>query len=132
MSARHGKPRGPERERSWRRTIADHAQSDLTISAYCRRNGLSPATFRFWQRELARRDAEITLALTGGRPVSSTDLTRTPAFLPVRVEQDFSVSIVSTAPIEIVLPSGPIVRITDGFNPHALDVVLSVLEARRC
>jgi hypothetical protein len=34
--------------------------------------------------------------------------------------------------IEIVLPSGPIVRVTHGFNPHALDTVLSVLEARQC
>ena len=132
MSARHGKPRDPERERSWRRTVADQAQSNLTISAYCRRNGLRPATFRFWQRELARRDAEVTPAVTGKYPASSTALARTPAFLPVRVVQDSSVPIASAAPIEIVLSSGPIVRVTDGFNPHALDVVLSVLEARRC
>jgi hypothetical protein len=35
-------------------------------------------------------------------------------------------------PIEIVLPAGPTVRVTRGFDPIALDAVLSVLEARRC
>jgi len=39
---------------------------------------------------------------------------------------------VATTPIEIVLPAGPTVRVTKGFDPMALDVVLSVLEARRC
>jgi hypothetical protein len=53
------------------------------------------------------------------------------AFLPVRVVQD-AASIAATTPIEIVLPAGPTVRVTKGFDPIALDAVLSVLEARRC
>jgi hypothetical protein len=132
MSTRHGKPRDPEREQFWRRTVADHAQSNLTIKAYCRRKSLSPATFRFWQRELARRDAESTSRPTAERSASSTELSRTPAFLPVRVVEDAAAPMTTSSPIEIVLPSGPIVRITDGFNPQALDAVLSVLEARSC
>jgi hypothetical protein len=31
-----------------------------------------------------------------------------------------------------VFPAGPTVRVTHGFDPHALDAVLSVLEARTC
>jgi hypothetical protein len=88
MKTRRGKPRAPLRERFWRRTIADQTQSDLTISAYCQRNSLSLATFRFWRQELARRGAERTSVRTGERPASSTDLERTPAFLPVHVVQD--------------------------------------------
>jgi hypothetical protein len=52
--------------------------------------------------------------------------------LPVRVVQDAPAPIAVSPTIEIVLPSGPIVQVTHGFNPHALDTVLSVLEARRC
>jgi len=102
------------------------------VQAYCRRNSLNPVTFRFWRQELARRDTERTSAPTIERPSSSTELARTPAFLPVRVVQDAHVPITPTSPVEIVLPSGPIVRVTDGFNWRALDAVLSDLEARRC
>jgi hypothetical protein len=61
MNTRRGKQRDPLREQFWRRTLADRAQSDLTVQAYCRRNSLNPATFSFWRQELARRDAESTL-----------------------------------------------------------------------
>jgi hypothetical protein len=60
----------------WRRTIGDQAQSDLTVQAYCRRNSLKPATFRFWRQELARRDAESASVCKGERPDSSTALAR--------------------------------------------------------
>jgi hypothetical protein len=132
MKTRRGKPRDPLREQFWRRTIADQTQSDLPANAFCRRNSLNPATFSFWRRELARRDAEGTPTPTGKRPSSSTELARSPTFLPVRVVQDAPAPIAVDPTIEIVLPSGPIVRVTDGFNPHALETVLSVLEARRC
>jgi hypothetical protein len=132
MKTRRGKQSDPLRERFWRRTIADQTQSDLTIQAYCRRNSLSPATFRFWRQELARRDAESTSVRRRERPASPTDLERTPAFLPVRVVQDSPAPIAVGSPIEIVPPSGPIVRVTHGFSPTALDAVLSMLEARRC
>lgn len=132
MKTRRGKPRDPRREQFWRRTVSDQAQSELTVQAYCRRNSLNPVTFRFWRQELVRRDAERRSAPTIERRSSSTELARTPAFLPVRVVRDAHAAITPTSPIEIVLPSGPIVRVTDGFDRRALDAVLSVLEARRC
>jgi hypothetical protein len=97
MKTRRGKPRDPLREQFWRRTIADQAQSDLTANAFCRRNSLNPATFSYWRRELARRDAESTPTPTGKRPASSTELARSSAFLPVRVVQD------APAPIAVSL-----------------------------
>jgi hypothetical protein len=36
------------------------------------------------------------------------------------------------APIEIVLPSGPTLRVPTGFDPRTLAAVLSVLEGRPC
>src|SRR5262249_12067423 len=132
MKTRRGKQRDPLRERFWRRTIADQTRSDLTIQAYCRRNSLSPATFRFWRQELARRDAERTSVRRRERPASPTDLDRTPAFLPVRVVRDSPAPIAVGSPIEIVLPSGPIVRVTHGFSLNAPGGFLRMLGARRC
>jgi transposase-like protein len=132
MKTRRGNQRDPLREQFWRRTLADQARSDLTIQAYCQRHSLNPATLEFWRQELARRDAESTPTRRGERPAFPTDLERTPAFLPVRVVPDSPAPIAVGSPIEIVLPSGPIVRVTHGFSPNALDAVLSLLEAHRC
>ena len=132
MTTQRGKPRDPVKEQFWRRAIADQAQSDLTTQAYCQRKGLNPRSFRSWRQELARRDAEIASARPGQRPASSSGLAPTSAFLPVRVVLDAAESSSGTATIEIVLPAGPTVRVTRGFDPRALDAVLSVLEARRC
>ena len=132
MKTRRGKPRDTVKEQFWRRAIADQARSDLPTRAYCQRKGLNPRSFRSWRQELARRDAEVTSARPSQRPASSTELAGDSVFLPVRVVQDVAEPIPETSPIEILLPAGPTVRVTKDFDPHALDAVLSVLEARRC
>jgi transposase len=132
MKTQVGKPRDPVKEQFWRRTIADHARCGLSIRAFCQREGLEIWNFHGWRRELARRDAEIVSARTGGRSNSFPEPVHNSAFLPVRVVQDAAEPMASSAPIEIVLPAGPTVRVTRGFDPRALDAVLSVLEARRC
>ena len=132
MKTQRGKPRDPVKEQFWRRAIADQAQSNLSTQAYCQRKGLNPRSLCSWRHELARRDAEVASARPEQRPASSTELAGASAFLPVRVVQDVAEPIPEVSPIEIVLPDGPTVRVTRGFDPHALDAVLSVLEARRC
>jgi hypothetical protein len=127
-----GKPRDPVKEQFWRRAIADQARSDLPTQACCQRKGLNPRSFRSWRQELARRDGEVTLTRPGQGSASSAELARASTFLPVCVVQNVAEPIPETSPIEIVLPDGPAVRVTRGFDPHALDAVLSVLEARRC
>ena len=132
MKTRAGKRRDPVKEQFWRRTIADQARGGLSIRAYCQREGLEPWNFHWWRLALARRDREVPSVQTVGRPNSTTERPVPSAFLPVRVVQDVAEPIPETSPIEILLPAGPTVRVTKGFDPHALDAVLSVLEARRC
>ena len=55
-----------------------------------------------------------------------------PVFLPVRVVDLEAVSPRPAPPIEIVLPTGPIVRVPSGFDPRTLGHVLAVLEGRPC
>ena len=132
MTTRIGRPLDPAKEEFWRRTIADQARCGLCIKAYCQREGLEPRNFHRWRQVLARRDREVLSAQTVHSPDSFTRPVRSSAFLPVRVVQNATQPIASTTPIEIVLRSGPTVRVSRGFDPQALDLVLSVLEARRC
>jgi hypothetical protein len=132
MTTHRGKPRDPVKEQFWRRAIADQVRSDLPVQAFCQRKGLNPRSFRSWCQELARRDADVTSARPGHGSASSTELASASAFLPVHVVQDAAKPIPETPPIVFLLPAGLNVRVTSGFDPHALDAVLSVLEARRC
>ena len=132
MKARGGKSRDPVKERFGRRTVAVHARSGLSIQAFCQREGLESWNFHWWRRAIDRRDREVASARTVERPNSTTELPVPSAFLPVRVVQDAAEPIAVTGPIEIVMPAGPTVRVMRGFDPIALDAVLSVLEARRC
>jgi len=47
-----------KKEASWRRLIRKQARSGLTIRAWCLDQRVNEATFHWWRRELARRDAE--------------------------------------------------------------------------
>ena len=53
-------------------------------------------------------------------------------FLPVQVVDLEAVSPPPAPPIEIVLPTGLIVRAPSGFDPRTLGHVLAVLEGRPC
>jgi transposase len=132
MKTKVGKSRDPVKEQFWRRALAKQARCGLSVRAYCQREGLKTWNFNWWHQELARRDRECASVLTNGHNTSSTELARTSGFLPVRVVPDAAPPTLEMAQIEIVLPAGPIVRVTRGFDPQALNTVLSVLEARRC
>ena len=132
MKTRAGKRRDLIKDLVSRRTIADQARCGLTIQAYCQREGLEPRNFHWWRQALARRDREVPSGRTVAPTNSTTDRPVPSAFLPVRVVQDAAGPMAATTPIEILLPAGPTVRVTKGFDPHVLDVVLSVLEARKC
>src|SRR5262245_3494267 len=132
MTTRLGKPRDPLKEQFWRRTIADQAQCGLPVQAYCRRKGLDPRSFRSWRQELERRGAGVASDRAGGRPSQAAELARSSAFLPVHVVREHPAPTAVSSPIEIVPATGPTVRVLPGFDTHALNAVLSVLEARRC
>jgi len=126
MAKRGGKRRDPAREKFWRRTIRDQHLSGLSVRDFCHRQGLKDWTFRWWRQELARRDQVPSMAPARG-PTEAA-----PIFLPVQVVDLQAVSPPPTPPIEIVLPTGLIVRASSGFDPRTLGHVLAVLEGRPC
>src|SRR5207245_864436 len=97
-------PRNHAKEQLWRRAMARHLASGLSIRAFCERESLSEPSFYQWRRELARRDRQTS------RP-GRTGM----AFVPVRVLREEGQSPASGA-IEIVLAGGRIVRVGACFD----------------
>ncbi len=46
-----------KREATWRRIVAGHAKSGMSIRAYCAKNRVKEPAFYWWRAELTRRDA---------------------------------------------------------------------------
>ena len=102
-----GRARDQEKERQWRRWIAQWQTSGSSVAAFCARHGLSPGNFYAWRRTLQRRDAERT------------------AFVPVQVVADVATPPLS--PLEVVLADGRVVRVAPGFDAATLRQLLAVL-----
>jgi transposase len=126
MAKRGGKRRDPAREKFWRRTIRDQQLSGLSVRDFCHQQGLKDWTFRWWRQELARRDQVPSMATASEQAEPAL------AFLSVRVTDLEASSSRQAPPIEIVLTTGPIVRVQPGFDPSTLGQVLAVLEGRPC
>jgi len=92
--------RSVEKEEFWRLVLAEHAASDLSVRAFCKREAISEASFYFWKRELVSRDAI---------PISQP---KSPQFIPVRVVDPKPMPVVAdpirsdSAVIEIGIPGG--------------------------
>ncbi len=52
-----GAARIKKREAMWRRVVAGHSQSGMSIRAFCAKNRVKEPAFYWWRSELARRDA---------------------------------------------------------------------------
>ncbi len=92
--------RSVEKEEFWRLVLAEHAASDLSVRAFCKREAISEASFYFWKRELVSRDAI---------PISQP---KSPQLVPVRVVDSKPTPVVAdpapsdNAVIEVGIPGG--------------------------
>jgi len=116
MSQR-GRERDVNKERIWRDAIRRWRSSGQTIRGFCRERGLSEAAFHAWRRTIARRDGQIP---------SASPVEREPVFMPLRVTS--AVAAPAAAPLELVLDSGRIVRVSPGFDAATLRALLAILE----
>jgi hypothetical protein len=58
-------------ERAWRELLARHAGGDESVSEFCRREGLSPNSFRRWRARLA-------LGAPGAAPCEAVSVSSAP------------------------------------------------------
>ncbi len=113
----------PAKERFWRHQVGDQTSSGERVRTFCQERDLSENSFYVWRREIARRDQQVD-ADTGksaNRPVRLTP----PAFIPVDLTS------ITTQPIELVHPSGSLVRLSPGVDWHDVARLFEVLDASR-
>ncbi len=125
---RKGPRRSSEKQRFWRRAVAQWRRSGQSVRDYCRTNALSEPSFYAWRRELTQRRRSSPgagLRVAGGGTVS---------FLPVRVVAAANrlPAAADAGGVEIVLDRQRTVRVRAGFDRQTLADVLAVLEARPC
>jgi transposase len=115
MSQR-GRERDVNKEQFWRDAIRRWRRSGQTIRGFCRKQGLSEASFHAWRRTIAQRDEQVPCA---------TPVEREPVFVPLRLIPTVLAS--NAVPLELVLGSGRIVRVPPGFDAGTLRQLLAVL-----
>jgi hypothetical protein len=95
--------------RRWVERLERFAASNRTVAAFCITEGVSLSDFYLWRRRLAQ-------------PAPP------PVIVPIRVAPTPT----PANPIELILPSGTIVRFPTDALPELLVAVLSGLEGRPC
>jgi len=117
MSKRQDR-RDPRKEDFWNKIVREQSGSGLSVRAFCRRRRISEASFYAWRRELMMRQLE---GRTGrGRPAASK-----PTFVPVTLAD-------VAAGVELVLPSGVVVRLPAATEWAAVATLVADLERRAC
>jgi hypothetical protein len=142
MAKKGGVDKG--KESFWRGKIREQAESGLTISGFCRREGFSPNSFYRWRRVLAKRDRDLERGVKRSRspgswpgklfaPVSVVPCREGPVPGQGFKDDDSSLSACNAqAGIEVVLGSGLMLRVRPGFDADTLLRLLSLLEDSRC
>lgn len=117
-----GRGPDPAKELFWRQQVDDQSVSGKSIRAFCCDRDLAENSFYAWRRELSRRDEQQA----GGSASASRSPERTSStFVPV------SVTPITTRPIELVHPSGSLVRLAPGVDWQDVARLFEVLDASR-
>ena len=102
-----GRGRREDRWSYWRELLAKQQASDVSVSAFCRDQGVSDASFYTWRRRL---EAEVrNNAKPSSAPFVAVPLTN------ARVD------------FEVRLPSGIVVTVPRGFDEAALKRLLQTM-----
>lgn len=106
----------------WRRRLREFQRGTETVAAFCRRVGVSAATFYLWRRRVSLLTAERSGRQPSGRSISNSNGTAVPplSFLPVQVTDQ------PPSMIEVLLTDGTRVRVPSG-DRESLQVVLDVI-----
>jgi transposase len=109
QSSRPGRRPDPALHTLWQQRLLRFERSGLSVAAFCNREGFSTPSFYAWRRRL-RSDA----------PVAPDG----PRFLPVQV--------LSSPPIEVVLPCGTVLRLTAGCDLAFIRSLVESLGGASC
>jgi hypothetical protein len=112
-------PRSRESIRqTWVERLARFAATGLTTAQFCAAEGVSVASFYLWRRRLAAADADAAPANTLGREPG-------PRLLAVQLPEH-------NPTLELVLPTGAVLRIGAGADEATLRCLLRLLGVPPC
>jgi transposase len=109
QSPRLGRRPDPALRTLWQQRLDRFERSGLSVSTFCDREGVSIRSFYAWRRRL--------------RSISPADADG-PRFFPVTV--------LAAAPVEVVLPSGAVLRLTAGCDIAFVRVLVDSLGGASC
>jgi len=122
--------RGPDlaRRELWRRRFGEFDRGTATVAEFCRRTGVSQATFYAWRHKLRSSGQHGRRPEPGPSPAKVASL----SFLPIEITGRDDPS----APIEVVFPNGTRLLVL-GRDQGTLSQVIAALasssrEARSC
>ena len=121
---RKGPARDASKERFWRETVGRQRRSGQSVRTYCRDHGVSEASFYAWRGELKRRRATRAEKAPGRTGNGAR-------FVPVRLAAG-SMSPPGLASIEVVLPSGAVLRLPASMEPASVAAMLIAWERGQC
>lgn len=108
-----GRRPDPAAQQRWQQRLDRFRKSGLTVLAFCEREGIAPASFYAWRRRLQHDPAPPTA--------------EAPRLVPVRL-----VAPPAAAPVELVLPSGCVLRLSPDCDLAWLRQLLPVLGVAPC
>jgi hypothetical protein len=112
-ASRPGRRPDPSTRQLWQQRLERFRHTGLTVSAFCDREGISLASFYAWRRRL-QRDASP----------ADADV---PRLVPVRL-----VTPPASAPVELLLPSGCVLRLSPDCDLTWLRQLLPLLGVVPC
>ena len=98
--------------RRWVERMARFQSSAATVAEFCAAEGVSVPAFYQWKRVLA----------AGDTPLSPSTV---PSFVPVRIAP-------ASAAVELVLPTGAVLRFPPGTDPATIAAVVRHLGGESC
>lgn len=117
-----------QKDRKWRKAIADWQASGLSMTAFCRRENLKLGSFCDWRRAIQKRDtAKATRSTTSAAAISGRhDINSRVDFVPVVLTEPFARTVHKFA-LEITLRNGAIVSVQENCPTALLASVVQLL-----
>jgi len=134
MDSTQKRPRRDQaKEQFWRKTLARWRRSKQGGREFCAAESLKEASFYAWRKELVRRDEEraavaVEPSLGGTRRAGVTRAA--PAFVSLQLAPAQMPLPAVGSPLELVLPTGHVLRIPPGCDRDTLAAVLAVLHSQ--
>ena len=110
---RSGRRSDPATRQRWQQRIQRFCRTSLSVAAFCDREGISTASFYAWRRRLQHDPAPPP--------------TDNPSLVPVRL-----VTPPPSAPVEVLLPSGLVLRLSPDCDLAWLRQLFPLLGVRPC